>query len=51
MIVGRRSKQINPQRIKAARTFSGLTIAELAEKIGVSRQAISQYEQGKIHLA
>ncbi|TXR71838.1 XRE family transcriptional regulator [Bacillus sp. AR8-1] len=47
MIVGRRSKQINPQRIKAARTFSGLTIAELAEKIGVSRQAISQYEQGK----
>jgi Zn-dependent peptidase ImmA (M78 family)/transcriptional regulator with XRE-family HTH domain len=41
------SKQFNPQRLKAARVFRGMTITELADKIGVTRQAVSQFEQGK----
>jgi Zn-dependent peptidase ImmA (M78 family)/DNA-binding XRE family transcriptional regulator len=41
------SKQFNPRRLKAARVFRGMTITELADKIGVTRQAVSQFEQGK----
>jgi len=35
-----------PERIRAARIRANLTQEEVAEKIGVSRPAISQYESG-----
>lgn len=34
-------------RIRIMRNFLGLTQAELAEKVGVSKQAIATYETGK----
>lgn len=37
-----------PERLKAAREAKGLTLAELGEAAGVSRQAICAYEHGKI---
>ncbi|WP_025680624.1 helix-turn-helix domain-containing protein [Paenibacillus massiliensis] len=37
----------NKDRLKSARVFSGFTISELAELSGVSKQAISQFENGK----
>lgn len=37
----------NPKRLRQARIIRGLTIKELAEKIGVTRQAISQFELGE----
>lgn len=40
-------KKIVPCRINQARLSRGLSMAELAELIGVSKQAISQYETGK----
>lgn len=36
-----------PQKLKQARIARGMSIAELAEKVGVTRQAISQYELGQ----
>lgn len=41
-------KTFNGQRLKQARLYRGLTIEALAEKIGVTKQAISQYENGTI---
>lgn len=35
-----------PERLREARLSKGLTIVELAEVVGVSRQAISQFELG-----
>ncbi|MFJ5963276.1 helix-turn-helix domain-containing protein [Bacillus sp. NPDC093026] len=40
-------KQFNGNKLKSARVYRGLTIAGLAEKAGVSKQAISQYENNK----
>ncbi|MDT3429030.1 Zn-dependent peptidase ImmA (M78 family)/DNA-binding XRE family transcriptional regulator [Paenibacillus forsythiae] len=37
----------NPKRFKEARIVRGLSIVELANEIGVSKQAISQYELGE----
>lgn len=37
----------NGERLKAARLFRRMTIAELAESTGVSKQAISQFENKK----
>lgn len=37
----------NKDRLKSARIYSGFTISELAEHSGVSKQAISQFENGK----
>lgn len=37
----------NPKRLREARLIRGLTISELAKKIGVTRQAISQFELGE----
>lgn len=37
----------NPSRLKAARIYRGITITELAEKVDVTKQMISQYENGK----
>ncbi|MGG0506262.1 XRE family transcriptional regulator [Priestia megaterium] len=42
-----RIKQFNPERLKAARIYEGLTITDLANAINVSKQAISQFEHGK----
>jgi Zn-dependent peptidase ImmA (M78 family)/transcriptional regulator with XRE-family HTH domain len=39
--------QFNGDRLKKARIYRGLTVAELADKIGVQRQTISMYEIGK----
>lgn len=41
------SKDIIPSRIYQARVSRGLSMSELADLIGVSKQAISQYETGK----
>lgn len=41
------NKVIVPYRIKQARTTRGYSMVELAELIGVTKQAISQYEMGK----
>lgn len=40
-------KEIIPYRIKQARISRGLSMAELADLVDVSKQAISQYETGK----
>ncbi|HUC91977.1 MAG TPA: XRE family transcriptional regulator [Paenibacillus sp.] len=37
----------NPKRLREARMVRELSIAELADKIGVSKQAISQFELGE----
>jgi len=40
------SNNFVPERLREARMARGLTITELAKKIGVTRQAVSQYELG-----
>ncbi|PWK15028.1 helix-turn-helix domain-containing protein [Tumebacillus permanentifrigoris] len=40
-------RAFNGSRLKQARTFRGMTIAELAEETSVTKQAISNYENGK----
>lgn len=40
-------KDFNGERLKKARVYKGLTVAELAEKIDCQRQTISMYENGK----
>lgn len=37
----------NPKRLREARLIRGLTIKELADEIGVTKQAISQFELGE----
>lgn len=44
MILG---KRVIPRRIRQARITRGYTIAELADLIGISKQAVSQFELGK----
>jgi Zn-dependent peptidase ImmA (M78 family)/transcriptional regulator with XRE-family HTH domain len=39
--------KIIPERVREAREASGLTTQALAERIGVSRQAVAQYEVGQ----
>ena len=34
------------ERLKNARLFRGLTLTELADRTGISKQSISQYENG-----
>lgn len=41
-------KSFNGNRLKTARQYRGLTVEELSQQISVSKQAISQYETGKI---
>ncbi len=41
-------KTFNGSRLKSARQYRGLTVEELSEKVNVSKQTISQYENGKI---
>lgn len=40
-------KKVIPYRIKQARISRGLSMVELSELVSVSKQSISQYEQGK----
>lgn len=37
----------NGERLKAARLYNAMTISDVAEKVGVSKQAISQFETNK----
>ena len=39
------NRKFNGERLKSARIYRGLTVSELADKIGISKQAISQYEK------
>lgn len=39
--------QFNPKRLREARLVRGMTISNLAEEIGISKQAISQFELGE----
>ena len=39
--------KFNGERLKSARLYNGLTIADVAEKTGISKQAVSQFENGK----
>lgn len=41
------NRKFNGERLKSARKYRGKTIKDLAEDIGVSKQAISQFENGK----
>jgi transcriptional regulator with XRE-family HTH domain len=53
MLRGRRpdgaaGPRIIPERIREAREAAGLTMEQFAEKLGVSKQAVGQYEVGQI---
>lgn len=37
----------NGERLKAARLYNAMTISDVAEKVGISKQAISQFETNK----
>lgn len=39
---------LQPRRIKEGRIFRNMTQVDLAEALGISKQAISQYETGVI---
>ncbi|WP_018703819.1 helix-turn-helix domain-containing protein [Anaeromusa acidaminophila] len=41
-------KQFNGERLKSARIYRGLTVAELAERLQLQRQTISMYENDKL---
>lgn len=41
-------RSFNGSRLKTARQYRGLTVEELAQRINVSKQTVSQYETGKI---
>ena len=41
--------QFNGMRLRKARYYNGLSVDELASKIGVKKQSISQFESGKIN--
>jgi len=43
------NKKFNYQRLKEARILRGLSQLELASKIGVTKQCISQYENGVVY--
>lgn len=41
-------KHFNGDRLKSARIYRGLTVAELAEKLDLQRQTVSMYENDKL---
>lgn len=43
-----KTKQFNGDRLKAARVYRGLTVAELAQEMGAQRQTVSMYENDKL---
>jgi len=42
------SKHFNGDKLKSARIYRGLTVAELAEKLDLQRQTVSMYENNKL---
>lgn len=42
-----KNMEFNGERLKSARLYRGKTITELADETGISKQAISQFENGK----
>ena len=42
-----RDRNFNGARLKSARVYRGKTISQLSEETGVSKQAISQFENNK----
>ncbi|EDU37896.1 DNA-binding helix-turn-helix protein [Clostridium sporogenes ATCC 15579] len=45
----RNKTAFNGERLKAARIYRGLTVAELAEKLELQRQTVSMYENNKLN--
>lgn len=43
-----KNKKFNGKRLESARYYRGMTIIDLADEVGVSKQAISQFENGII---
>lgn len=43
----KQDEKFNPRRLREARLIRGLTISDLADHIGVSKQAVSQFELGE----
>lgn len=41
------NKEFNGERLKEARIYCGITVADLAKKLGCQRQTVSNYENGK----
>ena len=41
------NNKFNGQRLKSARLYRGYTLADLAKELGISKQAISQYENNE----
>lgn len=46
MIIGNVASSFNGQRLKIARLYRNLSISDLADKIGIKKQSISQFETG-----
>lgn len=46
MIIGGMGSSFNGQRLKFARLYRNLSISDLADKIGIRKQSISQFETG-----
>ena len=42
-----KGNRVNSERIKEARLFRKMTMADLAESVGINKQAISQFENNK----
>lgn len=43
--------KINAKKIKALREELGLSLGELADRVGVSRKAVYEYERGNMHVS
>ena len=41
-------RQFNGERLSYARKYRGLSVTELADKVGVQRQTVSMYENNKL---
>lgn len=46
MIIGNTTSSFNGQRLKIARLYRNLSVSDLADKIGIKKQSISQFETG-----
>ena len=46
MIIGNTTSSFNGQRLRIARLYRNLSVSDLADKIGIKKQSISQFETG-----